>query len=97
MFRLANENLRRKSIVKLTDLKKLQNNIENMTSVVKHLTNLLENFEISKSQLSPNDRCLMREYFLNLAERYQKQKNSTQAVLLAQTLADHAYKLPECK
>jgi hypothetical protein len=97
MFRLANENLRRKSIVKLTDLKKLQNNFENMTSVVEHLTNLLANFEISKSQLSPNDRCLMREYFLNLAERYQKQKNSTQAVLLAQKLADHAYKSPECK
>ncbi len=97
MFRLAEENLHRKSIIKLTDLKILYDNNENMTNVEGYLTKLIADFDVSKGELSPNDRHLMRQHFLTLAEQYQNQNNSERVVLLAQILADHAYKLPECK
>jgi len=97
LFRLAEENLRRASIKYLTDLEMLHHDIENMTKVEKNLKNFLAKFEISKGLLSANNRRFMRQYFVNLAEQYRKEKNSDQAVLLAQELADHAYKLPEGK
>jgi hypothetical protein len=75
----------------------LHHDIENMTKVEKNLKNFLEKLEISKGLLSANNRRFMRQYFVNLAEQYRKEKNSDQAVLLAQELADHAYKLPEGK
>jgi hypothetical protein len=68
-----------------------------MTLVVEDLSILLAKFEISKGLLSPHDRRSMRQYFLNLAEQYHKESDGTRAVFLAQQLADHAYKQPECK
>ncbi len=97
LFRVAEENSRRKSIDFLTDLEMLHHDIENMTKVEKNLKNFLEKFEISKGLISANNRRFMRQYFVNLAKQYRKEKNSDQAVLLAQELADHAYKLPEGK
>jgi hypothetical protein len=75
----------------------LHHDIENMTKVEKNLKNFLAKFEISKGLISANNRRFIRQYFVNLAKQYRKEKNSDQAVLLAQELADHAYKLPEGK
>jgi hypothetical protein len=97
LFRVAEENSRRKSIDFLTDLEMLHHDIENMTKVEKNLKNFLAKFEISKGLISANNRRFIRQYFVNLAKQYRKEKNSDQAVLLAQELADHAYKLPEGK
>ncbi len=97
MFRLAEENLRKKSIIELTDLKILYDNNENKTNAEEYLTKLIADFDVSKGDLSPSDRHLMRQHFLTLAEQYQKHNNSERVVSLVQILADHAYKLPECK
>lgn len=62
-----------------------------------YLQELNAEFEISKSQLSPNDRRSIRQRFLNLAHQCKQNNVSTAVVSLANRLADQAYKLPERK
>ncbi len=92
MFRLAKENARRNSLVKVSDIKILH---KNTTNLQQRLLNLLTKFEISKGQLSSNERLFLHQQFLNLANWYRTHHMSNRAVLLAEELANHAYKSPE--
>jgi hypothetical protein len=95
-FRLVDEiSHDQKHTIKPIIFQMLCNGNQSMTSVKKDLASILTKFEVSKSQLSSSDRRLMRQHFLDLAQQCQKLENFEQVVLLAKTLADHAYKLPE--
>jgi hypothetical protein len=94
--RLADEIFHdQKNTIEPATFQMLCNGNQNMTNVKSDLASILSKFEVSKSQLSSSDRRLMRQRFLDLAQQCQKQKNSKEVVLLAKTLADHAYKSPE--
>jgi hypothetical protein len=92
---LANESLINNNIIELTNLERLCDNNQNMTSIEQHLTSLLLKFEINKSKFSSNNRRLLRQRFSHLAEQCQNRNGSKEVISLAMKLANHAYKLPE--
>lgn len=63
--------------------------------IEQQLKTLLAQFEIKKSQYSPNDRRLLRQYFVHLTEQCQNHNSTKEIISLTKELADHAYKLPE--
>ena len=93
---MAEENSKRKVIFNLIDLETLCNRNGSKARDKAQLKTLVANFDIRKGQLSPNDRLLMHHHFVKLGQRCQK-PNFSKLVPLAQTLADHAFKLPERK
>ena len=85
---MANESSKYNNTIQLIDLEMLCDNETNMTK-------FLNNFQISKSHLSPNIRLSMRQRFFHLADQCQQRNASGEVVSLAMKLADHACKLPE--
>jgi hypothetical protein len=94
---LANERSKHNTSIQLIDLEMLCDNKTTMENIEEQLTNVLINFEISKSQLSSTTRLSMRQRFSHLAEQCRKQNGTKEVVSLVMQLADHAYKLPERK
>jgi hypothetical protein len=92
---LANKNLIKNTDVAVTNIDMLCHENRTMTSIEKHLQDLLFKFDICKSKLSADNRRLLRQRFLHLAEECQKRNASNEIIYLAKKLADHAYKLPE--
>ncbi len=95
LFRLAKERLNNNNTIELTDVEMLCRNNRNMTSIEQYLTELVTEFEITKSRFSPDIRRSLRQRFTNLAQQCEKLNASKKVIILAMNLADHAYKLPE--
>jgi hypothetical protein len=92
---LANENVIKNTTIELTHLEMLCDNNQTMSSIRQNVIDLYNEFEKCKSKFSANDRRLLRQRFVQLAARCQKQNASKDIVSFAIELADHAYKLPE--
>lgn len=95
IFRLANESLINNNTIEWNHFEILCRDNQTLDSIRQNLTNFYNEFEKNKGKFSANNRRLLRQRIVQLAEQCQKQNISKDVISFAMELANHAYKLPE--